>query len=115
MLWRAARATRIPALPGVATTLSRARLSSRPVAGAAADGPESAALAGEAKRLVEEALVQLPTSLRAPLVLHELEGLTYNEIASILRLPIGTVKSRIFRARLRIAEILEPHKEQWSS
>jgi len=51
--------------------------------------------------------------LREPLVLHELEGLQYHEVASLLRLPVGTVKSRIFRARIKLAEVLEPHKEQW--
>lgn len=76
-------------------------------------GLESVAIASEAQRLVQEALMQLPVSLRAPLVLHELEGMQYHEVASLLKLPVGTVKSRIFRARIKLAEILEPHKEQW--
>ncbi|MBU2686556.1 MAG: sigma-70 family RNA polymerase sigma factor [Actinobacteria bacterium] len=76
--------------------------------------PEDNAIASEAQRLVQEALQQLPVSLRAPLVLHELEGFEYHEIARMLVLPVGTVKSRIFRARLKLGEILEPHKEQWS-
>lgn len=75
--------------------------------------PETAAVASEARRLVQDALSRLPVGLRAPLVLHELEGLQYREVASLLRLPVGTVKSRIFRARAHLAEILEPHKEQW--
>lgn len=79
----------------------------------ASGGLESAAIAAEAQRLVQAALLELPLSLRAPLVLHELEGLQYHEVASMLKLPVGTVKSRIFRARLKLAEILEPHKEQW--
>lgn len=78
-----------------------------------AGGLESVAISSEAQRIVQEALVQLPLSLRAPLVLHELEGLQYHEVASLLRLPVGTVKSRIFRARIKLAEVLEPHKEQW--
>jgi RNA polymerase sigma-70 factor (ECF subfamily) len=79
----------------------------------AGGGLESVAISSEAQRLVQEALVELPVSLRAPLVLHELEGMQYHEVASLLRLPVGTVKSRIFRARIKLAEILEPHKEQW--
>jgi RNA polymerase sigma-70 factor, ECF subfamily len=84
-----------------------------PVGSAPAPAPESGAIALEAKRLVQEALLELPETLRAPLVLHELEGLEYREVARILRLPVGTVKSRIFRGRLKLAELLEPHKEQW--
>jgi RNA polymerase sigma-70 factor (ECF subfamily) len=75
--------------------------------------PEAGAIASEAQRLVGDALDRLPKSLRLPLVLHELEGLQYQEVARLLHLPVGTVKSRIFRARLQLAEILEPHKEQW--
>ena len=80
--------------------------------GARAEGAEDSAIASEAQRLVQGRL-RLPLSLRAPLVLHELEGLEYREMARMLVLPVGTVKSRIFRARLKLAEILEPHKEQW--
>lgn len=81
--------------------------------GRGSGGLESVAIASEAQRIVQEALVQLPLSLRAPLVLHELEGLQYSEVAVMLKLPVGTVKSRIFRARIKLAELLEPHKEQW--
>ncbi len=77
-------------------------------------GPESASMQSGAQRLVQVALLELPVSLRVPLVLHELEGLQYQEVASLLHLPVGTVKSRIFRARLKMAEILEPHKEHWT-
>lgn len=80
---------------------------------AVAPSPEGQAMASEARRLVQEALCDLPISLRAPLVLHELEGLEYREVARMLRLPVGTVKSRIFRGRVKLAELLEPHKEQW--
>lgn len=80
---------------------------------ATSGGLESVAIASEAKRLVQDALMELPVSLRAPLVLHELEGMQYHEVASLLKLPVGTVKSRIFRARIKLAEVLEPHKEQW--
>ena len=75
--------------------------------------PETRALSSEAQALVQDALLELPVSLRTPLVLHELEGLQYQEVAQTLHLPVGTVKSRIFRARIKLAEILEPHKEHW--
>jgi RNA polymerase sigma-70 factor (ECF subfamily) len=83
------------------------------VVGPGTPSPESGAISSEAQRLVQEALMELPMSLRGPLVLHELEGLEYREVARMLRLPVGTVKSRIFRGRLKLAELLEPHKEQW--
>ena len=75
--------------------------------------PETRALSSEAQALVQNALLELPVNLRTPLVLHEFEGFQYQEIARLLRLPVGTVKSRIFRARIKLAEILEPHKEHW--
>ncbi|PKQ27732.1 MAG: RNA polymerase sigma factor RpoE [Candidatus Anoxymicrobium japonicum] len=76
-------------------------------------GLECAVIASEARLIVQDALAKLPPSLRAPLALHELEGMRYREVAGLLRLPVGTVKSRIFRARIKLAETLEPHKEQW--
>jgi RNA polymerase sigma-70 factor (ECF subfamily) len=76
--------------------------------------PEASAVSSEAQRLVQKALMELPLSLRAPIVLHELEGFEYREVARLLRLPVGTVKSRIFRGRLKLGELLEPYKEHWS-
>jgi len=61
--------------------------------------PEDAAAGLEIEARVQEALLQLPDSLRLPVVLYELEGLSYSEIASVLGLAEGTVKSRIHRAR----------------
>lgn len=75
--------------------------------------PEENAIREEANRLIQDAILKLPLSLRAPLVLHGLEGLQYQEVASLLHLPVGTVKSRIYRARIRLADMLAEHKEQW--
>jgi len=75
--------------------------------------PETSAVSSEAQRLVQKALMELPLSLRAPLVLYELEGFEYREVARLLRLPEGTVKSRIFRGRVKLGELLGPHKEHW--
>ena len=53
-------------------------------------------------------LQQLPEDLRSALTLREIEGLSYEEIASVMNCPIGTVRSRIFRAREAVAENLRP-------
>jgi len=58
-------------------------------------------------RLVREALQQLPEEFRQPLVLKEMDGFSYEEISSILKIPIGTVRSRIFRARKELTERLQ--------
>jgi RNA polymerase sigma-70 factor (ECF subfamily) len=57
---------------------------------------------------VEAAMEALPEELRTAIVLRELEGLSYEEIAGIMDCPIGTVRSRIFRAREAIAERIKP-------
>jgi len=60
----------------------------------------------ERSRLVHAGLRALPPDLRTPLVLCDLQGLSYDEIASALKVPLGTVKSRINRARLELAKRL---------
>jgi RNA polymerase sigma-70 factor (ECF subfamily) len=57
---------------------------------------------------VNEAMEALPEDLKTAIVLREIEGLSYEEIASVMDCPIGTVRSRIFRAREAIAERLRP-------
>ena len=66
-------------------------------------------LSGEATRVVEDALAALPLRYRAPLVLREIEGLSYREIAIALGCREGTVKSRINRARERLKTLLAPY------
>lgn len=56
---------------------------------------------------IDRALAQLPDELRAALVLRDVQGLEYREIAEALGIPIGTVESRIFRARQRLRPLLE--------
>jgi RNA polymerase sigma-70 factor (ECF subfamily) len=53
-------------------------------------------------------MAALPEELRSAIVLREIEGLSYEEIAEAMRCPIGTVRSRIFRAREAVAEKLRP-------
>ena len=74
----------------------------------AAPGPELADLAAdrEALRVVEEALATLPAEQRAVLLLRDVEGFAYEEIATITSAEIGTVKSRIHRGRLAVRNIL---------
>ena len=70
--------------------------------------PESHLLSDEIARTVQRALDELPDDLRTAIVLRELEGLSYEEIASAMECPIGTVRSRIFRAREAIDKRLRP-------
>jgi RNA polymerase sigma-70 factor (ECF subfamily) len=61
--------------------------------------PEALALTDEIRRTVNEAIEALPDDLRLAIVLRELEGLSYEDIARTMECPVGTVRSRIFRAR----------------
>ena len=60
----------------------------------------------EQVRLVQNALQRVSEEFRQPLVLKEIDGFTYEEIAEVLDIPLGTVRSRIFRARQEMIEIL---------
>lgn len=70
--------------------------------------PERMALKDEIERTVFQAIDDLPEDLRMAITLRELEGLSYEEIAQAMGCPIGTVRSRIFRAREAIDEKLQP-------
>ena len=69
-------------------------------------GPEDTTAGGEIRERVQRAIVTLSPVLRAPLVLYDIEGLAYSEIARILQVPEGTVKSRIHRARRALRDQL---------
>ena len=73
-----------------------------------ADTPEAVALTEEIRTTVEKAIEQLPEDLRTAIVLRELEGMSYEEIAEAMDCPVGTVRSRIFRAREAIDKRLKP-------
>jgi len=70
--------------------------------------PESLLLTKEIGNTVNAAIEALPEELRSAIQLRELEGMSYEEIAKLMDCPIGTVRSRIFRAREAIAERLKP-------
>jgi RNA polymerase sigma-70 factor (ECF subfamily) len=72
------------------------------------DTPEGVLLTDEIRNVVEHALEQLPEDLRTAIVLRELEGMSYEEIAEAMDCPVGTVRSRIFRAREAIDKKLKP-------
>ncbi len=73
--------------------------------------PESVLAAKEIGNVVNAAMEALPDDLRQAITLREIEGLTYEEIALIMNCPIGTVRSRIFRAREAISARIRPMLE----
>lgn len=71
--------------------------------------PEEKSLAVELDKKIRDAMDSLPEQFRVVIVLRELQGLSYDEISVITNLSIGTVKSRIARARARLQQILRPY------
>jgi RNA polymerase sigma-70 factor (ECF subfamily) len=74
--------------------------------------PERHLLTDEIARTVRQAIEALPDDLRQAITLREIEGLSYEEIAEVMDCPIGTVRSRIFRAREAIDKELKPLLER---
>lgn len=70
--------------------------------------PESLLMSKQIAETVNKAVESLPQELKTAITLREIEGLSYEEIAEMMNCPIGTVRSRIFRAREAIAEKLRP-------
>lgn len=70
--------------------------------------PETELLTKEIAKTVQDSMESLPDDLRTAIVMREIDGLSYEEIAEAMNCPIGTVRSRIFRAREAIAERLRP-------
>ena len=70
--------------------------------------PESVLMSRQVAATVNAAMDRLPEELRTAITLREVEGMSYDEIAEFMNCPIGTVRSRIFRAREAIAEDLRP-------
>jgi RNA polymerase sigma-70 factor (ECF subfamily) len=74
--------------------------------------PQAIMLRTEDAQLVRQALEELPDEFREVIVLRELEGLPYKDIAQIVAIPIGTVMSRLARARGRLQQILAPRMKK---
>jgi RNA polymerase sigma-70 factor (ECF subfamily) len=68
--------------------------------------PEDAVLNADLRQALERALLQLPEEWRLVVVLSDVHGLAYDEVAQVAGIPLGTVKSRIARARARLRDIL---------
>ena len=68
------------------------------------DTPEGVTISQELQRTVEKAIQGLPDDLRTAIILRELDGMSYEEIAQTMECPVGTVRSRIFRARDAISK-----------
>ena len=74
-----------------------------------AAGPEELLLRKDVNKLVQEAVETLPEQFKKAMILRDLEDMTYEQIASITESDLGTVKSRISRARLKVQKVLRPH------
>ncbi|HTY99779.1 MAG TPA: sigma-70 family RNA polymerase sigma factor, partial [Rhodocyclaceae bacterium] len=72
------------------------------------DTPERLLMSKQIAETVNAAMTMLPEELRTAITLREIDGLSYEEIAQVMDCPIGTVRSRIFRAREAIAQKLRP-------
>lgn len=74
--------------------------------------PDEVISSNETKNAIKKAMAQLPEQFRTAIVLRELQGLQYEEIAELLGCALGTVKSRIWRARERLQVLLEPFLQE---
>jgi len=76
------------------------------------DSPERLLLRDEIDKTVQDSIGKLPEDLRVALTLREYEGLSYEDIAAVMQCPVGTVRSRIFRAREAVDKALQPLLEE---
>jgi RNA polymerase sigma-70 factor (ECF subfamily) len=81
------------------------------VMGQTDDGPERAAERAELARAIQGCLEGLPVDFRVVAVLADVQGYDYAEIAAVVGTPLGTVKSRLARARLRLRDCLKRYRE----
>ncbi len=77
--------------------------------------PDEKILNQELSQVIREAMVKLPEQFRTAIVLREVEGLSYEEIAILTKTEMGTVKSRIARARTKLQELLQPYLQRQGS
>ncbi len=74
--------------------------------------PERSLLSNEIETTLFKVVDKLPEDLRMAITLREMEGLSYEEIAAVMECPVGTVRSRIFRAREAIDKVIQPLMQQ---
>jgi RNA polymerase sigma-70 factor (ECF subfamily) len=106
---RVRRAKRAPQLVAVAPDTDDS-LGEIPASNRDSD-PQATAQLGELQKQVQKAIQSLPTKLRSVVVLHDMEGLSYEEVAQTVGCPVGTVKSRLFNARLLLRRKLQHYME----
>jgi RNA polymerase sigma-70 factor, ECF subfamily len=76
--------------------------------GSEPDAPDASVAREQIRKLIERAVGELPDQFRTVFVLREIEGLSGEETASILDVPVATVKTRLFRARRQLQQMLAP-------
>jgi RNA polymerase sigma-70 factor (ECF subfamily) len=79
------------------------------------DAPDQDAASTEVLTDLDRALSRLPEEFKTPLLLAEVEGLPLDEVAQIMDCPVGTVKSRIFRAKERLRDYLKDYGQDFRS
>ena len=92
----------------------RNEFNDRAIAQDAFSGPERSIVREENKKLVWESLDRLSPEIRMTVILRDIQGRTYEEIAESLGLPVGTVKSRVNRGRLQLARVLKDRQREWA-
>ncbi len=75
-------------------------------------GPEESVIIQESKKIVWEGFNHLSSEIRMAIILRDIQGKKYEEIAEIMDLPMGTIKSRVNRGRLQLAKILKETREK---
>lgn len=83
--------------------------------GIATPDPQERAEANERNKLVRDSIAALDHDMRVAIILRDVNGMAYDEIAEVLRVPLGTVKSRIARARAQVQERLQQYPEIFRS
>jgi RNA polymerase sigma-70 factor (ECF subfamily) len=93
---------------------NRDEFDERVLSQASGGNPEASLVDRETKELVWEGLDRLSADMRMVIILRDLQGQSYEEIAEVLGLPLGTVKSRVNRARLQLARVLKDRRGEFS-
>lgn len=75
------------------------------------DSPEMLSTREEDAKILWDGINRLPVEYRSPLILREIEGASYDDIAEMLDVPVGTIRSRLHRARIALKEIIERQKD----